>query len=104
MNKVLACIAMTVVAAGVHAQDCDCTKYPFTPNPPCFNKCVEKLAAKAPAEAASGVRGIDPGVYVGIRVLSETKAKAVVDFSRIKDKAGLEREASKAMKSVGKNL
>lgn len=94
------------VAAGVlgvpiaAAQTCDCTKYPFTPNPPCFNTCVVQLSAKPPREAGSAVQNIDPGVYVGIRILSENRGRSKIDFARIKDKQSLESAAAESLKSL----
>lgn len=77
------------------AAECDCTTYPFRPNPPCYGQCVERLSAK-PGGRFSNVRNIDPGVSVGIRVLSEGD-RSSIDFKGISGKADLERAALKSL-------
>ena len=80
------------------AQDCDCSAYPFKPNPPCFGHCVSKLSAEPPS-ATEDVKNIDPGVAVGIGVLSQSKVRSAVDFKAIQGKQDLERAALKSMKA-----
>src|SRR3954447_14170667 len=40
---------------------CDCTSYPFKPNPPCFGVCVERFAESKNPDLQA-VKGLDPGV------------------------------------------
>jgi hypothetical protein len=97
MKHLLLAIGMlTTFEAAAFAQDCDCTAYPFKPNPPCFGQCVAKLSAKPPAESGN-VANIDPGVSVGIRVLSESKNKSTIDFKSMQGKPDLEKAALKAL-------
>lgn len=84
------------------ASECDCTLYPFKPNPPCFGSCVAKLSA-SPHNSLSLVKNIDPGVSLSIKVLSAHKAGINVDFSKITGKKALEEEALKAYKPINLN-
>lgn len=61
MTKLFFSIALLSLAEITVARECDCTEYPFKPNPPCFNLCVAKLSAKPVSEAAI-VKNIDPSV------------------------------------------
>ena len=99
MKNIMLSIALMSCAGMVAAEDCDCTSYPFKPNPPCFSQCVAKQSAKPPAESGN-VKNIDPGVSVGIRVLSQSKDRSSVDFKSIQGKEDLERAALKSMKAA----
>lgn len=92
-------ITLASAATAVAAQDCDCTSYPFKPNPPCYGQCVAKLSAKTLGQT-SLVKGIDPGVSVGIGVLSQAKDRSAVDFKAIQGKQDLERAALKSMNAA----
>lgn len=76
---------------------CDCTSYPFKPNPPCFGSCVGKLASARNPDLSS-VKGLDPGVSVGIRVLAANPKKNTIDFSSISGKSDLERAADHSLR------
>lgn len=78
---------------------CDCTSYPFRPNPPCFGACVGKLAS-SPNPDLSTVKGLDPGVSVSIRVLAAYPKKQSIDFSSIRGKSDLEQAADKSLRST----
>lgn len=75
-----------------YAVECDCTKYPFKPNPPCYGMCIAKFTSNTHMDITK-VKNIDPGVSLGIKVLSATKNHKVINFDAIKNKADLEREA-----------
>ena len=80
---------------------CDCTSYPFRPNPPCFGLCVGKLAeAKNPD--LSSVKGLDPGVAVSLKVLVASPTSASFDFTKLNGKADLESAAQKA--TIGNDI
>jgi hypothetical protein len=98
MKAFLLVIGVLSAASATTAQGCDCTTYPFKPNPPCFGECVAKLSAK-PVSGADRTKNIDPGVSVGIRVLSQSKERDSVDFESIRGKKDLEREVLKSMKA-----
>lgn len=98
MTKWFLSIASLSVAGLTVARECDCTEYPFKPNPPCFNLCVAKLSAKPVSEAAV-VKNIDPGVSVSIGVLSQSKNRAAIDFKSIQGKQDLENAALKSLKA-----
>jgi hypothetical protein len=93
-------LALPLLALGDlgHAQQCNCTSYPFKPDPPCFGMCAEKLTARPVSETAA-VKNIDPGVGVAIGVLSQHGNREKVDFKAITTKKDLERAALGAMKS-----
>lgn len=78
------------------AADCDCTSYPFKPNPPCYSVCVANLSSNKNNDL-SAVKKLDPGVAVGIKVLSESKTRASINFKHINGKSDLEREALKSL-------
>ena len=73
----------------VAAQTCDCSNYPFKPNPPCYGKCVARLSESKDTDL-SKVKDLDPGVSVSIKILSAKNNRSEVDFSNIKDKRQLE--------------
>ena len=78
------------------AQNCDCSEYPFKPNPPCYGQCVSKLSAKSAGDTAK-VKDIDPGVSLGIGVIAQSRDRSKIDFGSIKTKQDLERAALKSM-------
>lgn len=98
MKKVMALVAFSAYTALAFAENCDCSTYPFKPNPPCFGHCVAILSAKTPADAVA-VRNIDPGVSVGINVLSKSADRSSIDFKSIKGKTDLEKAAWESMKA-----
>lgn len=99
MKHALLCLALLSVAGASAAKDCDCSEYPFKPNPPCYGECVARLSAKPPSDAAA-IKNIDTGVLVGIRVLSQDKNRSTLDLKSIQNKPDLERAALKSMKSM----
>ena len=87
-----------VSASGpVNVLACDCTSYPFKPNPPCFGSCVKKLAS-APHSELTSVKGLDPGVAVSIKVLAANPEKATIDFTQMRGKSDLEQTADKSFR------
>ena len=44
------------------AADCDCTIFPFKPDPPCFDICTAKHLAAATASELEIIAGIDPNI------------------------------------------
>lgn len=98
MNKFVLSLMLLLAAANVSAAECDCSKYPFKPNPPCYGLCVAKLSSQRDIDLST-VKNIDPGVFVGIKVLSESKSRVDTDFKSIKGKADLERAALKSLTS-----
>lgn len=76
---------------------CDCTSYPFKPNPPCFGSCVGKLTSTRSPDL-SAVKGLDPGVSVSIKVLAANPKKEAIDFSKMRGKFDLEQAADKSLR------
>jgi hypothetical protein len=99
VKNIIVSVALMWCAGLAFAEDCNCSSYPFKPNPPCFSHCVASLSAKIPTESGK-VKNIDPGVSIGIRVLSETMDRTSIDFKSIKGKKDLERAAWESMMAV----
>ena len=99
MNKITDCIFLVLFLAG-SASACDCTTYPFKPNPPCYSECVETLTSNKNINLSS-VKNIDPGVSVSISVLRQQADMSTINASAINDKASLEREAERLAPDVG---
>lgn len=89
-------IVTILLTTNAFSQECDCSSYPFKP-PKCFNPCVKKWAAKPSAEI-DGIKNIDPGFSVGLRVLSNSRDRPVVDLSTIQNKKDLDRAALETMR------
>lgn len=98
MKSVMILVAFSSYTALAFAENCDCYSYPFKPNPPCFGHCVALLSAKTPTESVA-VRNIDPGVSVGINVLSKSTDRSSIDFKSIKGKSDLEWTAWESIKA-----
>ncbi|MCX5886064.1 MAG: hypothetical protein NT096_09185 [Proteobacteria bacterium] len=53
-------VGFSIIAGGNLAwAECDCTKYPFKPDPPCFNDCCVRFLETASPEEVSKVLGLD---------------------------------------------
>lgn len=89
---------VVLISTTVLAEDnCDCTMYPFKPNPPCYGQCVKHLSAEKNVDL-SKVKNIDAGVSVGIKVLAENPKRSNTDFESIRGKPDLEKAALESMK------
>lgn len=94
--KRLSILLLTLVSpACVIEGQCDCTTYPFKPNPPCYGTCVKRLSANKDIDL-SKVKNLDAGVSVGIKVLAENPALNT-DFNSIRGKRDLEKAALASM-------
>ncbi|WP_374568109.1 hypothetical protein [Ideonella sp.] len=102
MNRVLILlIATATLGQGFAADQCDCTIYPFTPNPPCYGKCVGQLTSLKGTDF-SKIKQLDPGVAVGLKVIASRPDKSAIDFSKIKGKKDLEGLALESLESSKK--
>ena len=70
------------------AHACDCSIYPFEPNPPCVRECVKKLTLDS-SISLNKIQNIDPTVAHDIWQLRSYGAGSV-DFSKLNSKADLE--------------
>lgn len=102
----LSCFAQQNAGTGVPgstgaptATTCDCTSYPFKPNPPCFGTCVGHLS-RTPDPDLSAVKGLDPGVAVNIRVLAANPKRQAIDFSNMREKSDLEIAAERSLRGI----
>lgn len=84
-------------SAPINVVSCDCTSYPFKPNPPCFGSCVGKLAS-APHSDLTSVKGLDPGVAVSIKVLAASPKKETIVFTEMRGKSDLEQAADRSFR------
>ena len=94
--KVLLFTISLLTANSTCAQACDCSSYPFKPNPPCYGKCVAKLSESKDTDLTR-IRDLDPGVSLSIRVLAAKESRSEIDFSRINDKRQLEAATLKSI-------
>jgi hypothetical protein len=85
-------------SSAIAAPECDCTTYPFKPNPPCYGHCIGKLLSKKDIDLFA-IKGLDPGVSVSIKVLSSSPDKSDIDFAKIHDKQDLEGVALKSLEN-----
>ncbi len=91
-------LGLAVPNCAFSGPQCDCTSYPFKPNPPCFSVCVAKIAKSKQGGDLLKVKNIDPGVFVALDVLSKSKDLERIDFSSINKKSDLERAALTVLK------
>lgn len=75
---------------------CNCLEYPFRPDPPCSQQCF-KVLVDSDADGIAGVRDLDPGVAVHLRILRTRKDKSEIDFSSLKSKRDLESFSLKSL-------
>ena len=88
---------LVLIATKVVAEDkCDCTIYPFKPNPPCYGECVKALSANTDTDL-SKVKNLDAGVSVGIKVLADSPERSGIDFESIRGKSDLEKAALESL-------
>lgn len=80
-------ICLWVSSAGL-ASDCDCTNYPFKPNPPCYGKCVALLSKKD--VDLSSIKGMDANISRSIKALSSRPDRSAINFSSIQGQQDLE--------------
>jgi len=60
MKSIGLTILFIFIIGGVSkAQNCDCTIYPFKPDPPCYEKCTAKILANAVEEELELIVGLD---------------------------------------------
>lgn len=109
MKPTVAALLLSLFAGAVSGKECNCSIYPFEPNPPCFRICVKALSLDTSKDLSS-VKNIDPGVAVGIKVLSEGERHETggtdmrhINFNNINEKADLEREALKLLNTKTKS-
>lgn len=88
----LAVLSLGTVGIAQAAPDCDCTSYPFKPNPPCYGRCVRKLSSPGGADLAQ-VKGLEPDVAAALRVLASRPDRAQIDFDKIQSKSELQTQA-----------
>lgn len=60
-NRLLASLAL-LACLTVSAAECDCTIYPYKPDPPCFGRCSAKLVAGLDSNSLVKGLGLRPEV------------------------------------------
>lgn len=113
MKTTVTALLLSLIAGVVSAKECNCSIYPFEPNPPCFRICVKTLSLDTNKDLST-VKNIDPGVAVGIKVLSESESPEAtiskgtnvkhINFNKINGKADLEREALKLLNTKSRSM
>jgi hypothetical protein len=71
-------LAFSLLPAMLEGAQCDCTTYPFRPDPPCFNACCVAILNRASPETLERVVGLEPAIA---RKITEFKRAAVVPQS-----------------------
>ena len=61
MRWIVAMFFLTFTSPSI-AADCDCTIFPFKPDPPCFDVCTAKHLAVATASELMTIAGIDSNI------------------------------------------
>ena len=62
---------------------CNCTKVPFKPDPPCFDKCWAALLAESTEECLRRDLNIDPRIVDGILAHRDGKPKKLAEYETI---------------------
>lgn len=76
---------------GVSAGDCDCKKYPFKPNPPCFAKCWSALLRHSNSGTLQRALELDPEVaskVAGKSLETSKKALSTGEYESFLEKLG----------------
>lgn len=89
MKAILALLPLCLTILPASAYACDCTKYPFMPNPPCYSACVARLY-RSDISVTRGVTNIDPDVVTAVQAMQK-QGISNVDFGAIGDKEALEK-------------
>lgn len=64
------------------AADCDCTIFPFKPDPPCFDICTAKHLAVATASELETIVGIDSNIARRIASIPENQRPPTLEGYR----------------------
>jgi len=64
------------------AADCDCTIFPFKPDPPCFDICTAKHLAAATASELQTIAGIDSNIAQLISSIPENQRPRTLEGYR----------------------
>ena len=62
MIRLVMFIFILSIVSPLWAVDCDCTIYPFKPDPPCVDECIAQSLAVANAEELENIAGLDPQI------------------------------------------
>lgn len=97
MKKVVSLLLLYFTTC-VSATECDCSIYPFKPNPPCYRMCVANLSSGKDIDL-SNIKNIDPEVSAAITVLSKSTDRNAIKFEKINGEVDLIRAAAKVSDS-----
>lgn len=81
-NIILIIILVFMSAQTIMAEDCNCTIFPFKPDPPCFNVCAARLIDKAAVEELEFIVGLDKDVAQRIVSFAEIDGKGPVESGK----------------------
>ena len=82
MRWIIAMFFLTFTSPSI-AADCDCTIFPFKPDPPCFNICTAKYLAVATASELEKIAGIDTNIARVIAGIPGNKRPSTLDGYRL---------------------
>ena len=91
--KRLVLLFLLYFSTSVSATECDCSIYPFKPNPPCFSNCYSKLPPVRNIDLSS-IKNLNLDVFAAIPVRSKSKDQNSIKFESINGEADLKRAAA----------
>lgn len=89
--KLTSCLRLLVAIAVLHLSSthgaeisCDCTEFPFTPNPPCVDVCIPKHMAIAVAADLKDVFGLPSAIANTIaKIAPNNRPRRLEDYNYI---------------------
>ncbi|WP_157731459.1 hypothetical protein [Azotobacter chroococcum] len=86
-------LSIGMLAWAVEADECDCTYFPFQPNPPCFSFCVGKTVRNRIDPFM--IKNINPDVAQWLKTISDSYPDRPISLEKIESPADLRNEALK---------
>lgn len=85
MRKIELAILFILAIVGISkGQKCDCTIYPFKPNPPCYDKCTANILATANKDELELIVGLDGDLAKRIVKLDRTgELDSLQNYSKV---------------------
>jgi|SRR5271165_175308 len=89
--KIRACLGVLVAMIALYTAStwgsdnrCDCTKFPFEPDPPCANKCIAEYLAIASLDDLRNIFGLPDDIAKMIASIpSNSRPHSLEDYKRI---------------------
>lgn len=99
-------LLLPLTASAQDKNPCSCTPYPFTPDPPCLNRCASKFVRGYSASEVFEILDVAPRTALGIRSFqdNEGQAASLSDILQPDDVADLRRAFDEADKQILNNM